>query len=497
MTRAQKRTAPTSLVIAAAIALFLSILPLSAFSAQKVSAGAPCTKLNAKATANNKTFTCVKKGTKLVWNNGVAIKVAAPAAKPTNSPSPSPDVTPKPSPTPTSTPTPSPTFKTIVYQAPSEPTDNVESCKIKEVSNSRGMTGAGFPAWKSLTPNLGTVKWALIPVEFSDMRGDANFRSRVDEQMKLLSEWYATVSEGKFKVEWVVLNKWVTLPGKASDYYIERSANLRDAANGPKLFKDAMNAADPIFDFTNIRTVNFILPPGQNVVLESSQGFPWDEAVKEYVSKEGPISSFSIPGVFFDQIGREYWSYWAHEFGHAIGLPHVGASRGSLPPFNPFDLMGGQDGPMRELSGWLRFYGTWLPDEKVYCKDSSKVKSVDITLAPLSSSESGLKFTILPITSTKAVMIESRRATKFSCGPKSLNGVLVYTYDATLGHGDNFLLPVVPKDRKAPVAYFYQPCIVESFPDPLLYEGDKVTIEGLTIEVLTSGNYDRIRITKP
>jgi hypothetical protein len=42
-----------------------------------------------------------------------------------------------------------------------------------------------------------------------------------------------------------------------------------------------------------------------------------------------------------------------------------------------------------------------------------------------------------------------------------------------------------------------RPCATLQFPDPLLYEGDKVTVEGITIEVLMHGNYDRIRITKP
>ena len=498
-----------SVALTSAISLVVGFIftPNLAFSAQKIKPGATCKTLNSRVIQSNMLYTCVKKGSKLVWNNGVVVKSAAPTAKPTPVPSatpssiPSPGMTPSApaSPTPTMTPTPSPTptIKTVAYQDPSEATDNVELCKIKEASNSRGMTGAGFPIWNSLTPNTGTVKWALIPIEFPDYKGEANFRSRIDDQMKLLTDWYLTVSEGKFKVEWVLLNRWVTLPRPSTEYSIAQSANLADAENGAKLFNDAMNASDPIFDFTNIQTVNFILPGGQTFVRESSQGFPWDEAVKKYITKEGPISSYSIAGTFFDAAGREYWSYWAHEFGHAIGLPHVGASRGSLPPFNPFDLMGGQDGPSRELSGWLRFYGNWLADSKVYCKDASKIKNLDITLVPLSGSDTGIKLAILPISQTKAVMIESRRVTKFSCGPKDRNGVLVYTYDAKLGHGDNFLMPVVPSGRTSEQNRDNRPCIVEPFANPLLYEGDKVTVEGITIESVFSGNYDRIRITRP
>ncbi|NCX32816.1 MAG: hypothetical protein EBX26_01675 [Actinobacteria bacterium] len=117
-----------------------------------------------------------------------------------------------------------------------------------------------------------------------------------------------------------------------------------------------------------------------------------------------------------------------------------------------------------------------------------------MTLAPLSSKESGVKFAVIPVSSTKAVLIESRRVTKFSCGPTDRNGVLVYTYDATLGHGENFLTPAIPKGRA--VTSIAPPCQVSPFPDPLLYEGDKVTVEEVTVIVLESGTLDRIRITR-
>ncbi len=469
----------------------LSLLAAPSFAAVK--AGTKCTKAGATSTTGGKKYTCIKSGNKLVWNKGVTIKAATkpdlnPVSKPTNpTPEPTQSATPKPSP--------DPTIKNIAYEQPSEASDNVELCKIKEVSKSRGMTGAGFPEWVPMTKSTGTVTWALIPIDFPDLPGEANFRTRVDDQMKLLTEWYETVSEGKLKVQWVVMDKWVRLPNPSKDYQIGNSQNLGDVANGSKLWTEAMKSADPLFDFTNIQTVNFILPKGQTFLNETSQGFPWDTAVKNLKTNEGSVASFSIPGVFFDQPGRQYWSYWAHEFGHVIGLPHVGASRGDQPPFNPFDLMGGQDGISRELSGWIRFFARWLPDEKVYCKESAKLKSIDLTLAPLSGSESGLKFAVIPVSATKAVLIESRRVTKFSCGPTKANGVLVYTYDATLGHGDNFLLPVTPSGRPV-ITQSGTPCAVAPFADPLLYEGDKVSAEGITIEVLMHGNYDRIRISK-
>jgi len=460
--------------------VFLTSTFLVPSSSAAVKAGATCkTKGQVKIVSGNK-YTCIKSGKTSIWSKGQKVVV-------------------KPTPTPTPTPTPKATpIKSITYSPPSVVSDDIEICKIKEVSKSRGFTGAGFPEWNPLTPSTGTVKWALLPIDFSDLPGEKNFRSRIDDQMRLLSEWYFIVSEGKFKIEWVVADNWVRLPGVTADYVIPLSVNLNNAPNGPKIFKAAMDAADPSFDFTNVQTVNFILPQGQTFIGEGTQGFPWDQAVKDYVSNEGRIASYSIPGQFFDLPGKTYWSYWAHEFGHAIGIPHVGASRGDTPPFNPLDLMGGQDGPSRELSGWLRFFARWLPDEKVYCKESKNLTEVELTLAPLSGEEPGIKLAIIPVSSSKAILIESRRVTKFSCTTPTLrNGILVYIYDATLGHGENFLIPVAPEGR----ALEDDSCGELNnrsglTKDELLHEGEKVTVEGITIELIAHGNYDKILVSK-
>jgi M6 family metalloprotease-like protein len=312
--------------------------------------------------------------------------------------------------------------------------------------------------------------------------------------MAMLSDWFKTVSEGKMTVEWTVANNWVTLPSNSKEYEIGNSANLGTVPTGERLFRDAMGSADPTFDFTNIQNVVFLLPKGQTFLRESSQGFPWDKAVIELATNEGRISSYAIAGYIFDPPTTEPWSYWAHEFGHAISLPHIGASRGSAPPFAGFDLMAAQNGPTRDLSGWLRFVAEWLPDEKVYCKESKAISKLEVTLVPLNSSEQGLKLAVIPLSSAKALVIESRRDTKFSCQMQpGQNGALVYIYDAGLGHGEDFLVPLAPDGRSK----VQTTCrAVPPITDAVLRSGDKLTFEGITIENLSSGNFDRLRITK-
>ena len=94
-----------------AIAIVLLLALTSPVQAATPKAGAKCNKAGTTATASGKKFTCIKSGTKLVWNKGVATKKPSPVATPTPTPSPSPtpEPTQTPSPTPTPTPTPAPT----------------------------------------------------------------------------------------------------------------------------------------------------------------------------------------------------------------------------------------------------------------------------------------------------------------------------------------------------------------------------------------------------
>jgi len=55
------------------IALAISLIPVAAASAQKITPGSTCKVLNQKIAYQSKNYTCVKSGKKLVWNKGVVI----------------------------------------------------------------------------------------------------------------------------------------------------------------------------------------------------------------------------------------------------------------------------------------------------------------------------------------------------------------------------------------------------------------------------------------
>lgn len=445
---------------------------------------------------------CPKSQVNKVQDNRICLKngkVYRWAIKKNTIPTPTPIATPTPIPTvePTPIPTPTPTATKATYAPPSVAGDNIELCKIKEATNRRGFVWAGFPELTPYTKRTGTVKWAVIPVDFKDLPGEKDWRSRIDTQTKLLSEWFYTVSEGKFNIEWVIADNWVTLPGVSSDYPVTKVRGLNNTPGGIKLFRTAMATADPNFDFTNVQTVNFILPLNQNIANEGENGFPWDQHVKDLVTNEGSISSFTIAGKYQTRPDTLLWGYWMHEFGHGMGLPHIGSGGPDVPPFNEWDIMGSQDGQSMELSGWLRFLTRWMSDEKVFCKDSKSVTKIEMDLVPLSNQDSGVKLAVFPLSETKALLVESRRVTKFSCTtPTPRNGVLVYVLDLTMGHGQDFLVPVSPSNRTMTERSTCNGSLSYSSLDILLHEGDKVSYGGLAVEFVKSNTFDKIVVTK-
>ena len=78
------------------IALAFTLIPVSAISAKKITPGTTCKVMKQKVVFQNKTYTCIKSGKKLVWNKGVAIKNPTPTATPTATQTPTPTPTPTP-----------------------------------------------------------------------------------------------------------------------------------------------------------------------------------------------------------------------------------------------------------------------------------------------------------------------------------------------------------------------------------------------------------------
>jgi M6 family metalloprotease-like protein len=327
----------------------------------------------------------------------------------------------------------------------------------------------------------------LIPIDFADLQGKSEISNEVESQTQLVTDWYKYVSSGRLNVNWTITNKWIRLPGPSIDYAVPQSGSYPETTN---FWRKVIQKIDEEVDLTNITNIVFLLPDSQTIVPVSVQSFPWMPEMQGYNSKKGKVLSFSLAGKNFTD--SRYWSYWAHEFGHVIGLAHVGSSYLPWGEFSMYDLLGHQDGPTKELSGWMRFIAGWLEDKQVYCQDINELSQVSLSLRPLSSADLGLKLAVIKTSENNAVIIESRRVTKFSCfTPSSLNGILVYKYDARLANQQTFLTPFIPDGRTVDKNACNNP-----FTNYMLYPGDEANFEGIKVSYISNGNSDQVVVTK-
>ena len=240
--------------------LWLSIFALIGSSAvvtasAAVKAGGTCKKVNSTTTVSGYKYTCIKSGKKLVWSKGVKVVVKT-----------TPTPTPTPSPTPTAT---NANFDNNVYSDPKMLGTSIEKCKIQEISNqgnAKGDLASGFPFMNRFATYSKEIKMAFIPIDFSDLAGDANYKTRLGDQPKTLSDWYSSVSGGKLSVTWTIGNEWIRLPGTSADYAVPFSGSYPETAN---FWKKVLPIIDAKFDLTGFHVINFVLPSGQMIIKVS------------------------------------------------------------------------------------------------------------------------------------------------------------------------------------------------------------------------------------
>ena len=182
-------------------ALLLSLFLPTSHSAQKITAGASCKGLNKKVDYKNKSYTCIKKGKKLVWSKGVAIKSAA-APKQT----PTPSVSPTPVPTPTPTPTPTPKV-----QLPTEGTSCPKlGTKIVGENSFMKCTWWGGPT----NDFLKNVKWRYYPVNKVSSSKSNNYTTTPIERASCTNSGDTfDVTGGILECRWIKDNKlqWIKI----------------------------------------------------------------------------------------------------------------------------------------------------------------------------------------------------------------------------------------------------------------------------------------------
>ena len=439
---------------------FLVIFGSVSVAAASIKPGSKCQKAGLTATSNGKKFTCIKSGKKLIWNKGVPAKSPTPTATPTTSPSPSP----------TATPTPTTTAKSLISK-----------CKLPVADGRGDVSIGGWPRIADRMRTTGTVITQVVMVDFPDAQATMSPQDAF-AMVSGASETFKEMSYGRLDYKLIPTFKWYRMKSNSTIY-----APLNKSFDSHRAYiAEALEMADPDIDFSQSDAFLILANPNAKGIGNSGpafaslygRGFTLDG---KYIAN-GTTSSYDL---------NNWKSIWLnHEVTHTMGLvdlyaatPSTGARWDYHRYVGQFSYMGlsSFDSNAPSLTAYERWNLEWLDDDQVVCSDQNVLTQI---ITPVQAS-GGIKAIMLPLSSTRLIVIESRRAIGIDKSIKK-SGALVYVVDSTKQSGFG-PIQVFPIDLTSDPLYLNSPRAL----------GESVLLEGYTITVTASGSSgDTVSITR-
>ena len=350
--------------LAIAIAVLLTLAtPVQAATPK---AGAKCTKAGTTATASGKKFTCIKSGTKLVWNKGVAIKAAP---KPIDAPTPD-----------TSKPEEKVGTKILLAAdpriSPISALTNLDTCKTEDKTpyfqaDGTIAHGNGFPRPNYTVSGKKSARVLIVPMAFKNLpftddknqagSGSVSDLDQLNKVIPAVKESFKSLSRNKFEITIDVLPK--------SQWWVFNTdspfSTMWGVPHSPALQK-ILDEQKQDFSFKGYDTVAFATGNGllgPNNISSAQAGF-----LSSKNSDTGNASVVFMIGALDRSI------IWVHEFGHSLfGLedlyPFSDAAAGRRSDRTSgaarWDLMA--DSSETNLLEWNKFLMGWLDDNEVRC----------------------------------------------------------------------------------------------------------------------------------
>lgn len=400
----------------------------------------------------------------------------------------------------------------------------LDVCKLQnsavppKTGRSEGQT-AGFPTIARDTfINPGVNEAIVIGVDFPELRGkDADLAAINAYDKKMLNEWYSYYSNGKVSFNLASYDHWIHSPISAKSYSISGTYDGNSAESNSTIGKTAQRFVDFItkeVDLTKYKTVYMIYPDGEFTLdtdmIVRNHPFQLKEGVKNM--------NFFGWGRDMEYMVSLHWPFYIHESLHdAVLIGHA--------PGNgwPFSVMTNQSGIAYSPFSWEQFQLGWLPDNQIYCTSKDTLTKTTISLTPMEREDKQTKSTIIKISSTKAIVVESHGIDKWSnfktndrAYPAGFYGVMAYLVDLEQAGA-----PPVASDGRAiqddtgnsptyPRWAYWQPVqgkgsskTVWNYRNtPLDYNdfvallNDSFVIEGVKITVVGTGDFETIEISK-
>ena len=410
-----------------------------------VKAGTTCKTVGSTSIASGKTCTCIKSGNKLVWNKGEKVV--------SNS-----------SPTPVSEPS------------------NITDCKLPVADGRGDVSIGGWPRIDERLKSTGDVIATVVMVDFPDAPATMS-PSDAFARISPSADVFKEMSYGKLNYTFKPQLKWYRMSKQSSDYVAGGWTFIKHR----DYISEAAKLADTDVDFSKTDSLIILANPDAKGMGYSGPAFA--AIRKSGLTLDGKYISNGATSAYDLNNWKSIWLN--HEVTHTLGLVDLYAFTQSssanrydnLRYTGEFSYMGlsSYESNAPSLFAFERWNLGWINDSQIKClKDSKSTELISPVQTP-----DGVKAVVVPISRTKAVVIESRRAIGID---KNIvkSGALVYVVDSSIQSGQG-PIRVFPSDVSSDPRYLKAPRGL----------GESVTVEGVTIKVIKSENSgDTVEITK-
>ena len=380
-------------------------------------------------------------------------------------------------------------FFTVTVDLPQSASTNkfvpTTQCQLLDQTNNLQMQ-VGFPKAPGRLPSFGTIKALIVPVDFADVVGQRPPAEEFTPMTDGMNEFYYKMSGNKVKFDYQVLKNWVRMPVSSTFHKL----GVWGQGDAWAYWKLAVETADPLVDYSQFDVVYVLSPreiPWSSIAYGpagplNSSGIPTDD---------GPITNITLSGAdaWQNLAQGSAWRWISHETGHLFGLHDLYVNPGAA-VYGTWDLMSNNwSVGAIEINSWNRYLLGWISDSQINCLNSADINSTGVTqlINPIERINDLNKAVVVRLSSSKILVIESRRSEGLDVLTPAQEGSLVYTVDMTI------------QSIKGGWQVQRRPGSTNpEFTDAALHLGDVITVEGLRIEVVGHDtNGDTVKISKP
>jgi M6 family metalloprotease-like protein len=346
----------------------------------------------------------------------------------------------------------------------------VISCKLPRVVE--GPIALGFPKVEGLAPSIGKVNITVLFVDFDDVPSAISTDSVFSIINPIAPDFFEEVSYGRMELNLTPHLEWLRLDNPSTHY----GKGIYEFRPHRDFIQEAVDLAKDKVDFRETDIVLVMSNPEAKAIAVG----PVFKSLDPNWHIKAPGASISV-GITSGYDLNHWGGLWlAHEIGHTLGLPDLYDFEGEnqLKSVGTYGIMGTQNGNAPGHFAFERWVLGWIDDHQIFCHKSGEVV-IDIEAI---ENKGGTKALIVPIDSTSALVLESRR--KIGFDKRTREGALVYLVNTSLPGGSG---PIQVKPGVKSEYQFLQ--------DAPMVKGDTYTFKNISVEVLESKkNSDKIKV---